>query len=131
MTVTKKTLEMVRMMEDELSAFHGIRHLWANQVANGAATMDGLQLDADLLLKEQKRRLRTAVYFALKLLNEMSPNSSPPHNSFIRRQEVLTYLRNRRLQIEHDADEISHAGIRIKELDAIIYAFNDEVDSDE
>lgn len=68
--INRRTLEIIANLESELQTFHGIRRLWANQVANGTPTYASHvneKLDPDTLVKEQMSLLWGMIGEALKL----------------------------------------------------------------
>ena len=82
--IDREVLTQIEDVQRELATFHGFRKLWGCQVANGAATADGLHIDENVLMAEQHRALKSAVYFAMKLFDRLWPEESPPHIYFER-----------------------------------------------
>lgn len=85
--ITRDVLAQVADIEEELQTFHGLRHLWSNQVANHSATVFGGQVDPDTLLREQAHRLQRVVSMSLTLFDMMYPNADAPHDKFRRVQD--------------------------------------------
>lgn len=72
--VDRRTLDILEMVEKEISTFRGIRHLWAEAVAIGHASNDDL-------MAEQERVLWSAIGQAMVLCAHAFPGKSP-HRSF-------------------------------------------------
>jgi len=88
--IDRQALTIIAGIEQELSTFRGIRHLWANQVANGRISINGdTTIDPDLLAIEQKTRLWSLISRALSLHDYLWPEGTgTPHRRYRRDLET-------------------------------------------
>lgn len=100
--IDQQALRIIHSIENALSTFHGLRHLWANQVANGRISIHSdATMDPDLLLAEQRTQLWSAISTALSLHDYLWPDGAgTPHRRY--RRELETAVRQQ--EMSHEAN---------------------------
>ena len=87
--IDQQALRIVDSMEYALATFHGLRHLWANQVANHRASMHSdLTIDPKTLAQEQKTQLWSAISTAMALHNYLWPEGAGTPHTHYRRGDI-------------------------------------------
>ena len=82
--INRNVLALLDEVENEIQTFRGLRHLWANQVANHTTTIHGGMVDPDIMMQEQKTRLWWMVGQAVKLFDTLYPDRELPNRKFRR-----------------------------------------------